>query len=285
MRIAPTGCAIGAWVEGVNLADLPSPDTIEAIETALEAHGVLIFPDQDITPSQQVAFSRAFAELERTLRLDARHPDAPEIFVVGNTGKELVSFAPADGSDQLEWHADHMHLPVTARASLFYCLETPPEGGDTVFACMYGGFDALSPAEQAEAEGLVACHSASGLQAFLRAKGHQGAADQVYDVDQARIVRWPLVRHHPRTGRRALYFGAEVTVGIDGWAPARAQTYLKALTAKATAPALRYRHAWSVGDVVFWDNRRVLHAGTPFDAGAYRRCMHRTTFREDQPVA
>jgi alpha-ketoglutarate-dependent taurine dioxygenase len=97
-------------------------------------------------------------------------------------------------------------------------------------------------------------------------------------------MKYPLVRSHPRTGRRALYFGSKVTIGIEGWPEDRARAYLAALEAKATAPVQRYAHKWAVGDAVLWDNRRVLHAGTPFDNARYRRCMHRTTWREDQPV-
>ena len=284
VEILPSHGVIGARVFGVDLSELPTQDLIDRIEAALERYGVLVFPDQDITPAQQVAFSRAFAELEETARTEARHPDHPEIFIVGNTGEKIVSFAPADGSDDLEWHADHMHLEVPARASMLYCLETPPRGGDTLFACMYSGFDALGPDQQHEAESLIACHSVAGLRAFLKEKGQPGTADQDYAVDDTLVVKWPLVRRHPRTERKALYFGSKVTIGIDGWDETRARPYLNALEKMATAPSLRYRHVWSVGDAVLWDNRRVLHAGTPFETGMYRRCMHRTTWREDQPI-
>ncbi len=284
IRITPTANIIGAEVAGVTLGQVPDSERIEAIEAALERHGVLIFRGQQINPAEQTAFSRAFARLEATARVEARLDGHPEIFVVGNTGKRIVSFAPADGSDDLEWHADHMHLHVPARASLLYCRETPPEGGDTLFACMYGAFDALTPAQQAEAEDLTALHSVAGLQTFLREKGEKGAADGEYEAPDAQIVKWPLVRHHPRTGRRSLYFGSKVTIGIQGWEAARATAYLADLNARSTVPDLRYRHSWRPGDAVLWDNRRVLHAGTPFKSADYRREMHRTTFREDQPI-
>ena len=159
MQILPFDTVIGAEVRGVALDHPPARPVIDAIEAALERHGVLVFRDQHITPAQQVAFSQAFAELEQTARVDARLPDHPEIFVVGNTGKRIVSFAPADGSNDLEWHADHMHLQVPARASMLYCVECPPTGGDTLFACMYAAYDALAPSEQAEADNLTAEHS------------------------------------------------------------------------------------------------------------------------------
>ncbi|MEM7059231.1 MAG: TauD/TfdA family dioxygenase [Pseudomonadota bacterium] len=283
MKITPTDAVIGARVEDVDLRTAPDAALVEDIETALEEYGVLIFPEQDISPAEQISWSGAFADLEKTARIEARLDGHPEIFVVGNTGKEVVSFAPIDGSDDIEWHADHMHLKVTARASMLYCLECPPSGGDTLFACMYSGLAALASEEQAEAETLTARHSVAGLTKFLREKGAPGAGDQAYEVDESLVVKYPLVRSHPRTGRKALYFGSKVTIGIEGWDQPRAHAYLTDLEARATAPDLRYAHKWSRGDAVLWDNRRVLHAGTPFDM-RHRRCMHRTTWREDQPV-
>lgn len=284
IEILPKDSVIGAEVRGVSLAEVPDDATRQAVEQALERHGVLIFRNQAIEPAQQIAWSKAFAHLELTARIDARLEGHPEIFVVGNTGEQVVSFAPADGSGELEWHADHMHLEKPARASMLYCVETPPVGGETLIACMYRAFDALSHAQQAEAEGLTALHSVSGLQTFLRTKGVNGAADGAYDSPEELVVKWPLVRRHPLTGRKALYFGSKVTIGIEGWGDARAKAYLQELEAVATQEAFRYSHAWVPGDAVLWDNRRVLHAGTPFDAASYRRRMYRTTFREDQPI-
>ena len=281
IQFEPGDDVIGATVTGCDLSCLPDEEQIEAIETALERHGVLIFRDQDISPAQQIAFSKAFASLEQTARVAARLDGHPEIFVVGNVDGQVVSFAPADGSNELEWHSDHMHLEVPARASMLYCLETPPVGGETLFACMYSAYDALSIVEQAQANELVALHSVSGLQSFLREKGAKGAADAKYNSPDALVVRWPLVRHHPVSGRKALYFGSKVTIGIDGWAAEQARDYLADLEAKATAESYRYSHVWRPGDAVLWDNRRVLHAGTPYDMDAYSRRMHRTTWREE----
>ena len=280
----PTDSVIGASVDGCDLSLIPDEQQIEAIETALEKYGVLIFKDQQLSPAQQIAFSEAFATLEQTARVSARMEGYPEIFVVGNVDGQVVSFAPADGSNELEWHSDHMHLEVPARASLLYCLETPPSGGQTLFACMYSAYDGLCKDEKTEADELIALHSVSGLQSFLRAKGARGAADGNYSSPEALVVRWPLVRHHPLSGRKSLYFGSKVTVGIEGWSDAKAREYLTELEIKATAMPLRYAHQWQSGDAVLWDNRRVLHAGTAYDMNAFSRRMHRTTWREECPV-
>lgn len=282
--IEPVNETLGAAVHQLSLAQVPSDNVVELIEDALERYGVLVVPGQDITPAQQVEFSRRFATLEQTLHIDARHPEYPEIFVVGNTGKKLVTFAPVQGSSALEWHADHMQLETPARASMLYCRQAPPSGGDTLFACMYSGYEALSASQRAEADTLTALHSVSGLNRFLKDEAEDGAADGRSAVEDSLVVRWPLVRRHARSARKSLYFGSRVTIGIDGWQPQRAEQYLRDLEQRAIQPQFCYRHQWRVGDAVLWDNRRVIHAGTPFDINRYRREMHRTTWREDQPI-
>lgn len=284
LDIEPMNAPLGARVRGLNLARVPTEAQIAAVEEALEKYGVLVFPEQEISPAEHVAFSRSFAELEMTMRIEARLPEHPEIFVVGNTGEKLVSFAPKNPDDPVEWHADHMHLAVPARASLLHALEVPAVGADTLFSCMYRAFDALSIDGQNDARTLTMRHSVSGLKKFLRTKGQTGADQAAYESPDHFVATWPLVRHHPVTGRPSLYFGSQVTIGIEGWPEDRALAYIETLAAIASRPDHIYRHRWQAGDAVLWDNRRTVHAGTPFDVERYRRCMHRTTWREDQVI-
>ncbi len=263
---------------------VPDPDIIESIETALEQYGVLIFPGQDITPAQQTAFSAALAPLEMTANIDARLDGQPEIFVVGNTGAKPVTFAPKFGNDDLEWHTDHIHRPEPARASLLYAKEIPAEGGDTLFACMYSAYDDLAAEQKAQYGSLTAIHSVAGLRNYLREQSEEEDYDPGRQADMPESVSWPLVRHHPRTGRPALYFGAKVTIGIEGWAEETGLAFIRDLSSHATRPEFVYRHVWRHHDAVLWDNRRVLHAATPFDMTRNKRLMHRTTLRETEPV-
>ena len=274
---------IGAVVSGVSLAEVPNEDTIEAIENALEKYGVLVFRGQKIAPQQQVDFSAAFAELELTELEDARHEAAEEIFVVGNLGKGLVSFSPRDNDQELEWHSDHIHREVAARASLLYALEVPEEGGDTLFACMYSAFDSLDDEKKQRYCRIQTINSSAGLERYLAEQGLGESQGALTGRHYQSIVR-PLVRRHPLSGRRALYFGNQVTVGLVGESEGYSRSFIADLTRHACQPAFRYRHRWQVGDAVLWDNRRVLHAGTPYDTQNARRLMHRTTWRESEPI-
>ncbi len=285
VSITPTDAALGATVEGVDMRTPPDDATIEVIETALETYGVLIFPNQIVTPAQQVTFSAALGPLELTANIDARLDGQPEIFVVGNTGAKTVTFAPKAGSDDLEWHTDHIHRSEPSRASLLYAKEIPEEGGDTLFACMYSAYDGLS-LEDKEAYGrLESIHSVAGLRAYLRDQAEEDEYDPGRQEAMPESVTWPLVRRHPRTGRPALYFGAKITIGIRGRSREDGLRFVRELTAHATQPAFVYRHVWHKHDAVLWDNRRALHAATPFDMERHRRLMHRTTLRETEPVA
>lgn len=285
MEIERTDGAIGARIHGIGLDSVPHGDTLERLEDALESHGLLIFPGQShVTPKQQIAFSRAFGPLERVELDHALLPGHPEVFVVGNTGSKPVTFAPIDGDGPLEWHTDHIHRSVPARASLLLARHVPARGGDTLFACMYQAHDSLDDATRRRCATLAVVNSVTGLSEYIKKQGPKGAHRTNEGEAADPPVIWPLVRAHPRTGRRALYFGNQVSVGIVGWPDAEARAFIADLTEHACGPRFRYRHHWSAGDAVLWDNRRVLHAGTPYDLSSERREMHRTTIRETAAI-
>ncbi|HEY5866684.1 MAG TPA: TauD/TfdA family dioxygenase [Candidatus Tectomicrobia bacterium] len=282
IRCQPCQAVLGAEVDGVDLRQVPDEATIDVLEEALERYGVLIFHAQHLAPAEQVAWSRAFGPLVMTQGTETRLPNYPEIFVVGNTIDPPVTFSPSTARDDLEWHADNSHLEVPARASLLYARAVPQQGGDTLFACMYTAYDTLSPAQQAAYDELQVMHALSGLRTYVQRQRGEVAPQPQAQSDPV-VVR-PLIRRHPRSGRKALYFGNQVSIGIVGWPEERARGLIRQLTTHACQPAYQYRHRWSVGDAVLWDNRRVLHAGTFYDIATETRLMHRTTFRETEPV-
>ncbi len=283
MKIIPHGPPLGATVNEVDLVISPTAELVHSLELALEQYGVLIFPNQNISPEQQIYFSRGVGEIETANTVSAPLIEFPELAEVGNVGNHPVSFAPPMLDGELEWHTDHIQHPVPAKSTLLYAREIPPEGGDTLFACMFEAYDALDFDVKQRCDTAIAMHSASGLRAYLDRQGE-------FDVDNIKIqehddvVHWPLVRRHPLTGRKALYFGAAVTVGIKDWPEEEARAFIATLTTHATQPRFIYRHKWEVDQVVLWDNRRVLHAATWYDKQRYRRYLLRTMMKEDLGV-
>jgi alpha-ketoglutarate-dependent taurine dioxygenase len=91
----------------------------------------------------------------------------------------------------------------------------------------------------------------------------------------------PLVWTH-LSGRKSLVLGATAS-HIEGMEIDDGRKLLADLLDRATSADKVYRHTWSVGDVVIWDNRGVLHRACPYDPSSPRD-MHRTTFAGDEPI-
>ena len=95
-------------------------------------------------------------------------------------------------------------------------------------------------------------------------------------LDKLKGAVHPLVRTIPRSKRRALYLASHASRIID-WPVPEGRLLLRDLIEHATQPAFVYRHGWSVGDLVIWDNRCTMHRATPFEDTKYRRELRRVT--------
>ena len=84
-----------------------------------------------------------------------------------------------------------------------------------------------------------------------------------------------LVRTIPQNGRKSLYVASHAG-RILGMPDAEGRALIDELTEAAIQPEHVYDHAWQPGDVVFWDNRCLLHAGSGYDADRHRRYMRQT---------
>ena len=93
----------------------------------------------------------------------------------------------------------------------------------------------------------------------------------------------PVVRSHPETGRRALGTGRIGSVPhIEGMTPEESRPLLEFLYDHVSRPEFVYRHHWSPGDVVMWDNRCLMHYAV-HDYGDAERLLHRVTVLNPQP--
>ena len=104
------------------------------------------------------------------------------------------------------------------------------------------------------------------------------------DIAQYPPVEHPIVRAHPRTGRKSLYVAREDCTGIVGKDKRAAQALIEALADHIVRPAFVYQHHWRVGDVVVWDNCTVQHRAVQDYDLPQRRLMWRTTVKGEAPV-
>ena len=260
MQIAPSGATLGARITGVRLNALKSGEW-EQIETAFHAHAVLVFPGATLNEEAHLAFSRRFGPLERTL---SQRTGRQEISLLSNVAQHGAVAKPDDNlglflKGNRYWHTDSSFKKVGAKASLLRAVEVPNSGGDTEWADMRAGRDALDAATQQRLERLVAVHS------YAFSQGLVGGIRYLKPAELAALppVEHPIVRTHPATGRKNLYVGRHAS-HIVGMNVDESRALLGKLVEDACQPPRLFRHQWRAGDLAVWDNRCVLHRGHPW---------------------
>ena len=273
LKIERVGHACGARVTGVDLSKPVPADILDAIRKAWLEHLVLAFPGQQLDPRSLVAFTSHFGELDDyATQTFNRHPEIKEVFVLSNKKQANGKPFPTYNSGQ-NWHTDLSYTVRPAKGTAVYCMEKPSVGGDTMFANMYLAYESLSPKMREFLDGLEAVHDAS-LIAGLDKRGPE-IANEFRRLNPP--VVHPAVRVHPVTGRKALYVNPGFTKGIVGMPRDESQPLLEMLFRHSTRPEFIYRHKWQVNDMIFWDNRCVMHYALADYDFSVRRHMHRTT--------
>jgi taurine dioxygenase len=274
---------IGAEIRGIDLRRVDD-ETFRQTRDAWLEHLLLVFPGQDVTDQEQIAFARRFGDLEIHPSREHRSSLHPEIYRVSNVD-ERGNIMPqqSQGWRYMNltwlWHTDSSFREVPSMGSILHGIEVPPEGGDTLFANMYAVYAALSDEIKQRISGLRVLHSHD--QVLSHDQNLKNASE---DYARLRPVQHPLVRRHPVTGRLSLFLSPHTMERVDGLSEHESRTLLDELTAFATQDRFVYRHRWQKHDIIFWDNRCTMHAVMPYDAANLPRVMHRTTIAGDGPV-
>lgn len=263
----------GAEVLNIDLAKADQDD-VERIKRELANYGVLVFKKQALGPDDYIKLSKMFGELEPSTREQYWHPTHPEIYVISNiveNGRHIGN--PNDG---FAWHTDQYYFEQPTAYTFLYAIETPPVGGDTQFCETYKLYDDLSEEMRQEYAKIKIRASHSKLNA---GRLHPGQEERFPDIDH------PLVRRHPLTGRKFLYFSSKLASNPTPGMTEEAFDQLHSqLLTQATSPERVYSHHWDKGDVVIWDNRGLMHTATGYDKQAYRRLCYRLSVIGEKPL-
>ena len=277
MKIEPVTEAFGAVVSGVSLTTL-SDNEFHAIETAWFQYAVLLFPTQRLTESEHFAFSRRFGRLERGLQRGSR-PSAARIANVDANNRFLppTSLPSRFNIGNSVWHTDSSYKSTAAKASLLAAHVVPTAGGETEWADMRAGYDVLDDSMKTWLEDKIAIHS------FRFSHAWHGGLELLSDEDLANLppVKHPIIQMHPDSGRKILFIGRHASHIVGQPVPA-SRKLLRRLTDQSAQPPRTWKHQWSPGDLVIWDNRCVLHRGHAFDR-QQARVIVRTTVAGDAP--
>jgi alpha-ketoglutarate-dependent 2,4-dichlorophenoxyacetate dioxygenase len=287
VAIRPLHPVFVAEVDGVDCRKPLAAAEIAAIETGMDKYAVLVFRDQNITDDEQLAFTRRFGALE--------HHEKPGH--IRKPGDERLGCGVADFSnldkngrimsaedrvwffklaDRL-WHSDSSFREVPAKYSILSGRVIPSWGANTEFADMRAAYDALDARTRTEVEDLVCEHS---LIYSREAIGFTELSPE--EIEAFAPVRQPLVRVHPKTGRKSLFLASHAGA-IIGWTVPEARMFLCDLVEHATRPEFVYSHTWRPYDLVMWDNRATMHRARRFDRNQVRD-VRRTTLAGEPAI-
>ena len=266
--IEPLDATFGAVATGVELRSIDDAAFEALHETWLE-HALLIFPGQFLTIDEQNAFARRFGPLE--FEAVAFSNVDTEGGILSDPGHDVVKSLRGNEG----WHHDSTYMPLQAKGSVFTAEVVTSRGGATGWADMRAAYEALDTGTQQRLAGMRAYHSlyySQGRSGYMPTRTEGGGYDMYGFHDLEPSLR-PLVKVHPETGRPNLLAGRHA-YGIVGMAEDESEAFLDRLNAEACQPPRVHHHQWSVGDAALWDNRRLMHRGTPFDMTEPRVMWH-----------
>jgi taurine dioxygenase len=272
LQVTPLAAPLGASVTGLDPARASAADVYALLE-AFRTHHVLVLPAQPLTDDHILTIGSWLGPQYQ----------APEGIPVFGTDAQGTVSVLSNQDDKgigsripLPFHTDFQYMPVPLLGAVLHAVEVPPSGGDTLWSNLHTAYEELEPAVSARIEGLrgvgINPFAGQGLGRAFTGDGQHFVADEVPDFPH------PLVRTHPDTGRRSLYFSSFIVklLEADGSRldPAEEHELIDLLAAHVEQDHLYYRHQWTRGDTVIWDNRCTNHKRDDFDQ-SYAREMHR----------
>ena len=271
IKVRPIAGALGAEIQGVDIARLLEPEVVSEIRQAFLDYLAICFRNQQLTPQEQLAFAQHFGQPMEYPQMKGL-PECPLITAVIKLEHERVNFGGV-------WHSDTTYLERPPMASMLYAVEIPPYGGDTLFANQYMAYQTLSEGLKKTLDGLVGVNTSTKPEvARTREDRLREAGAELKILDAAH----PVVRTHPETGRKALYVNTAHTTHFEGWTEQESRSLLDYLFEHQVRPEFTCRFGWGQGSLTFWDNRCAQHNPVN-DYQGFRRIMHRVTLAGDKP--
>ena len=246
------GTQIGIEVRGVDVKTLDD-ETFGVLYRAWLDGNILVVPDQELEIEDFLRYSRRFGVVVPHPSKMTRHPDYPEITLLGvnkfgpdGTLDDKIYRRGAEG-----WHTDGAYDQDPFKATQLYALAVPSKGGDTFFASMYAAYETLPQRLKERLDGRIGVFTYGGrrkAQALLNPE----------DRDWTPVFH-PIIRTHPETGRKGLYFDPGKILKIEGFEAQESDALIDELTERMIPPGTEYHHKWRKGDIVIWDNRCSYH--------------------------
>ncbi|MEX2451115.1 MAG: TauD/TfdA family dioxygenase [Rhodospirillales bacterium] len=276
-EIKPLTEHTGSEVIGLDLRGEIDADTKRRLNEAVVERCCLVFRDQDFTPADYIRAVEIFGEPHQQNYSLYSLPGYPFINSISNEHPDEHGKRVYHAS---YWHTDHPNRETPPNFTSLYAVSLPDKGGETGVANMRAAYEALPQAMKDRMDGLQTYN-------VRRAKAaKQGSMKRMQDDDRKFLdkeVLQPLVRTHPVSGSKAIYFHQGKVEYVTGMGPEESQDFIHEILETAIKPEFVYKHAWRMGDMLIWDNRSAMHKAFPnFDLNQ-RRELYRIIAGQDRP--
>ena len=280
MKITKLKEQIGAIVTGVDLAAPIDAATQKQLYDAVVENVVLVIRGQKhLTPAQLQAAGELFGELMEDQNRRYLVDGFPLISVLDNRHKDSKG-QPAKMAGNATWHTDHTNQERPPKFTMLYAVAVPKKGGETSVCNSRAAYEALPEDLKRKIDGMKTENTLISSARFKNANPDI-VKDQLESTKPPTIH--PLVRTHPDTGTKAVWFHKSKTETVTGLTPEETQEFLQDLTDKITQPQFCYAHQYQPGDLLIIDDRASLHkAGFATDPNQHRR-LYRMLVRGDRP--
>lgn len=262
MRVEPKGTGLGATIHDIDLSQPLSADHYKAIEQALGRYGVVSFPKQNLTSKQLRDYAENFGQLEINVANLYHDPELPEVMILSNIKEDGKPIGLSDAGQ--DWHTDMSYSKTIAFSNVLYGIKIPVRDGkslgNTEFCNMHAAYEDLPEALKYELADMTITHDFNKFWEMMRRE--KGSTRPPLTEEQRKRkppVAHPVFLTHPITGKKVLYANPGYSMRINELSEERSAEVLDFLFKHQLQEKYRYRHSWTEGDVLMWDNMGTIH--------------------------
>jgi taurine dioxygenase len=281
MKVTPSGEALGATIDGLDLAKPMSGEEFDAVLGALGAHSVIRFPRQVLTARQLADFSARFGRLETNVAsTHFQEPGVPEVMILSNIVENGKPVGLSDAGQS--WHTDMSYNRMIAFANVLYGVRIPHRDGKslgaTEFSNMQAAYDDLPAEMKRRLEGMTVTHHFNKFWEMMRReKGSKRPPLTEAQLKAKPPVSQPIFLVHPLSGRKVLYANPGYALRINELPEQESDEVLAFLFEHQLKPKYRYTFRWQEGDVLMWEDIGTIHSAVadygPNEHRLVKRCQ------------
>ena len=284
LRTRPLAERFGLEVLDVDLASLDDA-TFQSIYRLWQSDPLLLFRRQSLTERELKSYSARFGELEHIVRDDMHAPEHPEIIYITGLKRADGGALGGLGTFEVHWHHDQIYRERPATGSIFYAVEVPEDTGRTSWCNTALAYANLPETLREQIDG----HSATCKYGLNPSRSFQRDFDDGKRVDtlhqRTPPATHPMVLTQPGSGERSLYLDPNKTFQVEGVDEADTRAFLDDVFAHVLRDEFIYTHTWRNGDVVMWDNARLMHRREAYDDALPRFAKRTTIFLREEDFA